>query len=90
MNKRKKVYAGSINVDGSICDVVIATTSLKRASEIAGLSYNKVKDYWGITDCPRHIEIAFSKPETPFHNSRIMSDDWKEMPIGIINTPSTT
>ena len=66
MARKLKVFGGRIFL-GHLCPrggrAVIATTSQKKAAEIAGTSLGEIRNYWSTTGNPREVELAMANPE---------------------------
>lgn len=77
--KKSKVFHGCSflkNVAGQV-DILIATSSQKRVSELTGLSLGTIKNYFSQTGNKETIEIATAKHETIFYRKK-NSTEWIE------------
>jgi hypothetical protein len=77
--KKLKVFGGCTFVDGRQVRTIIATTSKKKVSEVTGIQYTRVLDYWSQTFNKVELEIALAKPETVFVASSFMGEDFREL-----------
>ena len=74
-----KVYhgCGFLNGISGQIDILIATSSQKKASELIGVSISTIKNYFSQTGNKETIEIAMKKPETIFYRKK-NSIEWVE------------
>ena len=71
MARKLKVFYGHyhgqvVSPDGipyRRCNLIIATTSQKKAAEAAQTSVGHVRDYWSETGNDRHVRLAMQHPE---------------------------
>lgn len=54
------------NVSGQV-DIMVATTSQKKASELLDVSIGTIRDYFSVTGNDEDIAIATARPETIFY-----------------------
>lgn len=74
-----KVYHGCSflkGVSGQI-DILIATSSQKKASELIGVGISTIRNYFSQTGNKETIDIAMTKPETIFYRKK-NSKEWVE------------
>jgi hypothetical protein len=61
-----KVYGGLTFENGKQVRTIVATKSKKRVSELVGVDYRQVLDYWCETGNDMEIATAISQPNVVF------------------------
>jgi hypothetical protein len=77
MSKKLKVYGGYLFHKGKQVSALIATTSKKKASDLTGVTYKTLLDFWSETGNKEDIEFALKFPEQVLVASKFMGKDWK-------------
>ena len=62
-----KVYGGwGLNKQGVQVRTIVASTSQKKAAELAGITMSHFRGFWCETANEHELAVALSKPETVF------------------------